>query len=306
MIHKGLAVCAVLVALAQGQFTAFGQASQSPASHPQASHTAPAPAPAANSNAQTPPGAAAPAAPPDCADGTCDIQPAHISIATPAPAAAPWPWQERIAWGANIVLVVLGYISILVALSVLRKIERQTAYAELAAQSAQETSQAVLAQTQAMVRADRPWILMSVRPSQTIENGFAVMATNRGRSPARIVSMVDEIVTAIDEAHLPPAPEYKNKPAAPTDTIILLPGEATEIISFNRADVKRICESEEQMVRVEKWEERIFLYGRVEYRDLTDLESADPHESSWFCWYIHGRQKSGMVPAGSPAYNRHT
>jgi hypothetical protein len=313
MIHRGLAVFSVLFVLAQGQFTALGQASQPSASHPQSTHTTTSPvqppprsAAAPGGNAQSPAGPAAPAFAPDCANGNCDIQPAHISIATPAPAPAPWPWQERIAWGANIVLVVLGYIAILFALSLLRKIERQTHYVETAAQAAQETAQAVLMQSQAQARAERPWILMSVRQSQTVENGFAVMATNRGRSPARIGSTVDEIVSAVDEAHLPAAPEYKNQPAAPADPIILLPGEATEILSFSRADVKRICETEERLARVEKWEELIFVYGKVEYRDLTAPENALPHESSWFCWYIHGRQKSGMVMGGSPAYNRHT
>lgn len=336
MIHRGLAVCAVLLMLAQGQSAAFGQANHSSVSHPQNSHASGSPAaatqdpadqasatPAGNAQSGTPgvaaqgtgngvmqaaPSAnpAAPGAQAECPGGNCDMQPAHISIATPAPAPAPWPWQERIAWGANIVLVVFGYIAIMVALSLLRKIERQTRYVETAADAAQNTAQAVLAQTQALMRAERPWVLVSVRPSQNIENGFAVMATNRGRSPARIVSTVDEIVSAVDEAHLPAIPEFKNEPVAPADPIILLPGETTEILSFNRADVKRISETEERLARIEKWEERIFLYGKIFYRDLTAADDTPLNESSWFCWYIHGRQKSGMVMAGPPAYNRHS
>ena len=333
MIQRGLAACAVLLIVMQGQLAAFGQAKRPSASHSQTAHTNSSPARATDTAAAGDPQAAGstdqsaglvtatpgapagttgnpnvanPAVRPDCLGGNCDVQPAHISIATPAPAPAPWPWQERIAWGANIVLVVLGYIAILVAHSLLRKIERQTRYGETAAQAAQDTAQALLTQIQARARAERPWVLVSVRPAQNIENGFAVMATNRGRSPARIISTVDEIVSAVDEAHLPAAPEYKNEPVAPADHIILLPGEATEILTFSRADVKRVCESEEVLARIEKWEERIFIYGKVDYRDLTSPDNAEPRESSWFCWYIHGRQKSGMVMAGPPAYNRHT
>lgn len=242
----------------------------------------------------------------DCLGGNCDDQLPHISIATPAPAPAPWLWQQRIAWGANLVLVVLGYIAILFALSLLRKIERQTRYSETAADAAREAAQAALAHTQALVRAERPWVLMNVRPAQGIENGFSVVATNHGRGPARIVSTVDEIVSASDETRLAAAPEFRNQPAAPADPIILLPGESTEIFAFSRADVKRICETEERLARVEKWEEKIFLYGNVVYRDLAAPEEAAAHESGWFCWYIHGRQKSGMVMSGPPAYNRHT
>jgi hypothetical protein len=30
------------------------------------------------------------------------------------------------------------------------------------------------------------------------------------------------------------------------------------------------------------------------------------HETNWCCWYIHGRQTSGLVIAGPPEYNSHT
>lgn len=246
-----------------------------------------------------------PAENPGCAGGNCDLQPQHISIATPAPAPAPWSWQERVTWGANILLVVFAYIGIMMGLSLLRKIERQAQAGEDAAEAAASNARAVLDHVQAIVRAERPWILMSVRPAQNIENGFAVVATNRGRSPARILSLVEEVLIAVDEAHLPAAPVYKDAAVAPADPMILLPGETAEIASFSRMDVKRVCETAERLERVEKWEEKIFLYGNVAYCDLTAPEQEPAHESGWFCWYIHGRQKSGMVMTGPAAYNRH-
>jgi len=242
----------------------------------------------------------------NCVGPECDQPTPHISIATPAPAPAPWTWQQSVAWGANLVLVVLGYIAIMMGLSLLRKIERQTEYAETAAQAAADAANAALVQAQVMARAERPWVLMSVRPAQNVEGGFAILATNRGRSPALILSTVDEIVSAVDESQLAPEPEFRNEPVAPSDPMILLPGEATEILSFSRADVQRVCETEERMKRVEKWEEKIFLYGKVVYCDLSAPDHAPAHESSWFAWYIHGRQKSGMVMGGRPAYNRHS
>lgn len=318
---------AALLLVAQWCPAAFGQsnspAPSSPAAPPHLSSTPVLPRSAAqatpaSSQSATPAAGASsnPVSPTnstDCFGGNCDDQPPHISIATPAPAPAPWPWQERISWGANVVLVVLGYIAILIALSLLRKIERQTRYGEATAEAAQESAraaqesaQAALLHAQAALRAERPWILMNVRPSQTVDNGFSVMATNRGHSPALILSTVDEIVSAVDEAHLAAQPEYRSEPAAPEAPLILLPGETTELLSFSRADVKRICETEERLARIEKWEEKIFLYGTVTYRDLAATEEAPAHQSSWFCWYIHGRQKSGMVMAGPRAYNKHT
>jgi hypothetical protein len=241
-----------------------------------------------------------------CAGGACDFQPPHISIATPAPAPTPWTWQQRVTWGGNIVLMLLGYAAIVMALALLRKIERQTRYSEEAAQAAMETAKAALVHAEAITRTERPWILINVRPSQSIENGFSIVATNRGRGPARVLQIVEELAIAAEEAHLPAAPVYRKTPAAPADPMILLPGESTEIATFSRADVQRVAESKEQLARVEKWEEKVFLYGNLVYRDLAAPEDAAAHESSWFCWYIHGRQKSGMVMAGTPAYNRHT
>jgi hypothetical protein len=240
----------------------------------------------------------------DCNGGNCDLP--HIAISTPAPAPAPWLWQERVAWGANLVLVVLGYVGIMLAISLLRKIERGTRHAEEATLAAAESARAAVKLAESLQRADRPWILMGVRPAQNIENGFTVVAMNRGRGAARIETTVEEKVVAIDEQHLAPTPVYKDQPARPTDPIILLPGESADLASFSRTDARDACDSEEQFQRVENWEEKVFLYGKITYSDLAAPDDAPLHESSWCCWYIHGRQKSGMVMAGPPAYNKHT
>jgi hypothetical protein len=87
--------------------------------------------------------------------------------------------------------------------------------------------------------------------------------------------------------------------------LILLPGESTTIKTFTRDEVKSVCENLVQVQRVEDWEEKIYLYGNVTYTDLVASGGA-AHETGWCCWYIHGRQKSGMVMAGPPEYNRHT
>lgn len=320
MIRKTLWTVAILLMVGQAPLLSHGQSIRP--STAQSHNTKPTAAPGMPVRPATVPGAEAagpgsaptaqntatssPAQTPAVGTGADSFATPHISIATPAPAPAPWPWQERIAWGANLVLAVLGYVGIMMGLSLLRKIERQARYSEETAQAATESAKAALELAQSMARAERPWILMSVRPSPNIENGFVVMANNRGRGPARIVSTVDEAISAIDEGHLPATPEFRNQPVAPADPMILLPGESTEIFSFSRADVKRMCDTEERLARVEKWEEKIFIYGKVAYRDLTARDDAAPFASSWFCWYIHGRQKSGMVMAGPPDYNRHS
>jgi hypothetical protein len=350
MNWKGLAILAVLAALALGTRAMGAQTAGTPAGGGQAAPAAPAaprpfttprpastgqtgagqtgtgaqpytPRPAAGAQPYTPRAAGAAAGaqnanhpnPNQPAAGSSeDNQPPedevpHIAIATPAPAPSPWAWQDRIAWVANIVLVLFGCVGVYIGLSLLTKIDRQTQYAEAAAQAAALSAQAALLHAQSIVRAERPWILVTVEPSGKVENRFMVMATNRGRGPARIISAVDMITTEIDQSALPEDPDYEEAEAnLSLAGVILLPGESTGVKSFGRDEVRDFCASEEKLKRVEKWEEVILLYGKIVYEDLVGVSDVEPCETAWCSWYIHGRQNSGMVMAGPVAYNRHS
>lgn len=319
MISKRLIALAVLLAITQTPVSAAGQSSNHPANNQTSAKSlqqGPSPATAAtqaDAPSASPASSNAPGVAPNCVGGNCDEQPSHITIATPAPAPAPWPIQDRIAWGANVLLALLGYAGIMVAIQTLKKIERQGKYAESAADAAAKSSdaaaksaEAALLHAQAIINAERPWVLITIVPSRSIENGFTVIATNRGRGPAQVTAAVDEIRIAVDETQLPPVPEYRPQDAeVPFVSIILLPGEFMNLKSFCRDDVKPLCGSDEAFRRIENWEERIFLYGTVTYRDLAAPADMPAHETGWCCRYIHGRQKSGLVMAGSHEYNVH-
>lgn len=313
MHRKGLAVLVLLWGIGVGSTAAAGQGTQDQAGGSPALSGTGGAVQSATPHAHAPHPAAATAAPvqaapqADAENNAVDERPSHITIATPAPAPAPWPWQDRISWGANLILVILGYAGILLGISTLKKIERQTQYAEAAAQAAADSAQAALLHAQALERAERPWILVTIEPSHRVENRFMVMATNRGRRPARILTAVDKITLQADQASLPEEPEYDDaEQNASLAGVILLPGESTGVKAFGRDDVTALCETEERLRRIEKWEELILLYGKVVYEDLVAVGDAVTRETAWCCWYIHGRQNSGMVTAGSAAYNRHT
>lgn len=266
----------------------------------------PAPASAApEAPAATQPAASDTSTGPACTSGPCDYQQPHITIATPAPATAPWSLQDRIKWLTVVLLVLIAYVGVLLALSTLRKIERQTRYAETTAQAAADSAKAALLFAEYQARAERPWILISAEPTPGVTDGYSVVATNRGRSPARIVSLLEGMAIVPDEAQLPSAPVFKTELRAPLAPMLLLPGESARIKTFHRDEVKSVCENPEQVQRVEDWEEKIYLYGKVTYTEL-DASGDDAHETGWCCWHIHGRQKSGMIMAGPPEYNRHT
>jgi hypothetical protein len=297
---KGLAIFAVLLTMLHAPAAAFAKTNDpSTANRKTQSPSASANSASQESDASTPESdSQTPRA----------YQPApHITVANPPPTPKGWTWQEQVAWGANIVLAILAYFGIILGYQLLKKIDRQTEYAESAAESAAASAQAALLNAQAVIHSERPWILISVEPSRSIENSFTVVATNRGRTPARIIATADRARIAIDEKHLPKNPEYKSeKQGAPVVPIILVPGESAVIKPFCRDDVKGLCDSEERFKRIETWEEKVFLYGKVIYKDLISPPDEQGHETNWCCWYIHGRQNSGLVIAGPLEYNSHT
>jgi hypothetical protein len=231
----------------------------------------------------------------------------HIIIADPPPAVVPAPWTlyEKISWAANIVLAMLGYAGILLAIGLLKKIERQTHCAETAAQAAMEAAKAVLINAQAHLNSERPWILIRVDPAQNVENNFRIMATNRGHSPAQILSSTERISLAADEQHLPNEPEYAKEASGlqPAQNI-LLPGESMVILPFSRNDMKWVCKTEQSLRRVERKQDTVFIYGKIIYRNLLASSEAQTYHTQWCCSYIHGVSSSNLIIAGPQEYNK--
>lgn len=297
MMLKGLAIFAVLLAIAPTLVSAQS------ASHPAV--------PPAKNAAQT---AVQPQQHADCNGVPCEDQQPHMIVTLPAPAPVQWPLHDRILWGALLVLTILGYAGVMLALSTLKKIERYTGAAEAsvaaatsAAAAANETAQAALLHAQSMLKAERPWVLVTAEATRGVESSFDITATNRGRSPATIVSALDQVVFAADEARLPAAPAFKQPESKSRFVpVILLPGESATLKTFSREQVKDLCGSDEMFAAVESWSERLFLCGKIVYKDLLAPAGKELHESNWCCWYIHGKQRSALVPAGPAEYNAHT
>jgi hypothetical protein len=59
-------------------------------------------------------------------ESPADEERTSISITNPAPMPIPWHWYEKVAWGFNIGLVVVGVAGIFVAIGTLKTIKRQT------------------------------------------------------------------------------------------------------------------------------------------------------------------------------------
>lgn len=306
-MFRRLSILIALFVLAQLPLRVAAQASGDIGTeHPRPANgtTAPTPQTSRKLPVQSP-AASDPAATPEVAASTS--QPPQIIVNPPPPAPAQWEWHDRVAWGAGIVLAVLGYAGIMLALRTLKSIDRHLESGTATAEAAVGSANAALALAQAIANSERPWIVVTVEPFLTMENSFKVMAANRGRSPARIVSSIDQVRVAANERSLPQVPEFEaTPPGDEPEPIVLLPGEATGIWALNREDLPAICKTSDVLNRVEHWQETLFLYGRIKYMELDAIAEHPVHETFWCCRYIHGEKNSALVMAGSPAYNKHS
>jgi hypothetical protein len=275
-----------------------------------ASHPLPAAAsaPASVHSAQAAPAQRqTPAVEPPIAQDSVSTQQPQIIVTAPPPATNTWQWHERVAWAASVVLAVLGYVGIILALRALNAIKRSNEASLETARAALSVADTLIGQTKALLEFERPWILVYIDPSLTAENSFKVMASNRGRRPARITYLADQVHIVPNESELPATPDIESMEAQEQEEpVILLPGESTAIARFTRTDVAQICKTEEQMRRVATWQEIIYLSGRVTYCDVSPANpSTSPYQTDWCCRYIHGETKSALVVGGPQSYNRH-
>ncbi len=218
-----------------------------------------------------------------------------------------WPLHEQILWAATLVLVILGYAGILLALRILKQIQSQALLAETTAQASLESAQAAFANTQTVLNAQRPWVLITVGPSPEGPDNFRILATNRGKFPAEIVSTSDRIGIVLNESCLPKQPEYSKKESDSLPVpILMMPGESIPLQTFARADLKWVCRTEESFQRVQQQLDSVFLYGKVVYRNLAASQSMPNYETGWCCRYIHNRAESYVVLAGPAQYRRRT
>lgn len=225
--------------------------------------------------------------------------------------AIPEPQQtsEKSVWGdvPTWLLVIVGGIAAWIALRTLNDIKVQTKNAGIAARAA-ETS------ANALIRSERPWLLVSAVSVQSgvWDNvriqGARFTVQNYGKSPAWVVNMGGTFVTLDNLGELPIEPVYKHTANEEKRGIVIVPaisGEdkteshifwfphesRTTEADFQRADFQRVVNQKAAI-----W----CIYGFVSYRDAFDMN----HETR-FCYKLVDWPYFRAVDAG-PNYTRHT
>jgi hypothetical protein len=196
----------------------------------------------------------------------------------------------------NWLLFVVGTAGIIFAYRTLRTIEAQVnemkntgsqnekliAQATEHAAAARTTAEAALANAQAVINAERAWILVEMR--RVGHESFALSLRNHGRTPAE-VRMVKHLETWIPPSEtLRPEADFRwNQSEQFMQVRMLPPGERWEPADY--ATTLGTVLPDEILQEVRKNRKRYFIYGKVEYRDLVQLKDRE----SRFCFFYSAR-----------------
>lgn len=193
---------------------------------------------------------------------------------------------DKSAVVSNYLLVIVGFGGILTALCTLKKIERQIKVAE--------------ADTAAMARAERPWIVIDVE--SPAPNQFNFIATNTGRIPADVKSIwTTSIATKRGEKLEIPVDEKTGESHMNTPPCLIPPAASQIVFRCNIDEMdKRGVFGRNQTFSLGFTDLR--FYGRIIYSDILQPESAVPHETKWLYWQV---PIQGALPFPDPTHPKH-
>ncbi|MGA2876414.1 MAG: hypothetical protein ABSE82_12850 [Nitrososphaerales archaeon] len=174
-------------------------------------------------------------------------------------------WYRAFSWPEGITT-----LSLLLTLLV---IAEQTAQTRKAAEAA-------LLNAQALINAERPWIMVTVEEVTGRSGGFNLYMTNKGRTPAMVTGAYIGCVAVKDISSLPTKSPYG--PGSMATDRIVLQGEKLPVTWFDGTTLKKIVGNGFPSA---PWDGDIFVFGKVLYRDLLSPSTNPLHETRWIGLY---------------------
>jgi hypothetical protein len=140
-------------------------------------------------------------------------------------------------------------------------------------------AQAAFLNAQAVINAERPWVVMPVNPHR--RGGFSVGAQNKGRTPAMIVAAYMGFVAVDTISDLPKDPPYG--PGKLIQGRIVVADDTVWVSWFDRKSLESVLGKDFE--RAVAHEKQVFVFGTTLYRDLLGPADAPPHETRWICLF---------------------
>jgi hypothetical protein len=209
----------------------------------------------------------------------------------------PW-WHKLLAWPEGITAWLLMFT--------LGAIIWQAWETRNAVEAGRNAAEAALINAKALINSERPWILVTTIDKPDFLGNHDVLAVNRGRTPAAIVSIEKNCVLAEGEEALPKLPVFEEKLAF-TEPVILLPEETYRLYGIAALLAEFSSASPEQFAKFEEGEIEAYAFGKVLYRDLLSPPTDPLHETSWCYMFIPATEEDVYIEPRRPdGYVKHT
>lgn len=143
-----------------------------------------------------------------------------------------------------------------------------------------DAARAGLLSAQAMINAERPWIMVTVEEVVGPNGGFNLYMTNKGRTPAMVSGAYMGCVVVTDLSALPSKSPYG--PGSMAKNRIVLPDEKLLITWFSGGTLRKIVGNGFPSA---PGDGEIYVFGKILYKNLLDPSPNVPHETRWIGLY---------------------
>jgi hypothetical protein len=172
----------------------------------------------------------------------------------------------------------------------------------------EDLARATSRDTEAMIAAERAWIVVSVE--SPVRNQFHFRATNVGRTPARVISIwsCPLIVKRGEELKLPSDSE-SGESLVNTPPCLLPPTASTIVFQISLADLydptlTGTFAAARQMLA--KGFDSAYSFGRIIYTDVLATPESPSHETRWLYWHMPIDGSMPIPNPTDPKYNSYT
>jgi hypothetical protein len=179
------------------------------------------------------------------------------------------------------------------------------------ARAAESAAEAALLNAQAVINAERAWIVVKIQkdpnsPPFPIEN-FMNVLTNEGRTPAvlRSIHIQHTFVSLPDDLPVPPIYGPRWLVSIPERTFVV--GQNDLRIGIGLDPQKAIFLHQRKPTPADDAQEFLVWFGRIIYEDVFGAQGAatgELHETRWCYAWIAGEKR--FVPCGPAEYSRNT
>lgn len=209
---------------------------------------------------------------------------------------SPTWWYEFVRWpnGTATWAIILTLFAI----------AEQTGQTAKAAKATELSVKAAESNTQALINAERAWIVVSVE--SPAPNQFHFRATNVGKTPAKVKSIwTTSIIVKREEELQVPSDDKTGESLMNTPSCLIPPTASQIVFRCNIEDMEKKRAFGQNMIFAQGFV-NLWFYGRIVYSDTLQPDDSPLHETKWLYWHIPVEEAIPFPDPHRPEYNSYT